>query len=371
LSKNRKFLLTLVAAIMLLSLVLFLSGLKNVRVQSAPVLLVNVSVESIEKVSQYQHDFNVAGKLEALMRASLSFEYGGQIVQWHVEEGDTVVKGQPLVGIDDRVYQTKLNELQAALSKAQSQLALANITLKRLEPLKSKDVASQQLFDESVMQRNLYQGLVEEAEARIETANIALQKTTLIAPFDGYIVKRMKDTGSYVSPGVPVVDFISNELRARVSVPKTNIASMNVGDKVRLVWRGLEQTGVIEALNPILRSATQTIDVLASLPSPHAMMRDGDEIQIHLENNVVKEGAWLPLGALTSGIRGTWRVFVVEPSSALVSIRAVNLEYQSNDRVFVTGGLKTGDSVVVQGAFKLSPGQKVNIIEVVDPSAVK
>lgn len=73
-------------------------------------------------------------------------------------------------------------------------------------------------------------------------------------------------------------------------------------------------------------------------------------------------GAWLPVNALSNGLRGLWRVFVLSSeSNATIEARVVEVVYTDGNKAFVRGALKNGDVYVNEGTHKLAPGQMVAI----------
>ncbi len=94
----------------------------------------------------------------------------------------------------------------------------------------------------------------------------------------------------------------------------------------------------------------------------------GQIAQLSFETNFHSDGFWLPLSALTQGVRGLWSAFVIQPAEGSrtaddLVIHRVDLEILQidTDRVLVTGTLQDGDRVVVAGVQKLANGQRVQL----------
>jgi len=78
-----------------------------------------------------------------------------------------------------------------------------------------------------------------------------------------------------------------------------------------------------------------------------------------------EQGSWLPVTALSNGLRGLWRVFVLgdaaqSESGTALEARVVEVVYTDGNNAFVRGALKEGDRYIVDGTHKLSPGQRVS-----------
>ena len=73
-------------------------------------------------------------------------------------------------------------------------------------------------------------------------------------------------------------------------------------------------------------------------------------------------GAWLPVSALSNGLRGLWRVFVLSDGQPLkLQARVVEVVYTDGNQAFVRGALKEGEMYVNEGTHKLAPGQIVSL----------
>ncbi len=74
-----------------------------------------------------------------------------------------------------------------------------------------------------------------------------------------------------------------------------------------------------------------------------------------------KPGYWIPLSAMTDGLRGVWNVFALNESNQELRIerRSVQVLYANNDHAFVTGAISNGERLVSDGLHRLVPGQAV------------
>ena len=114
--------------------------------------------------------------------------------------------------------------------------------------------------------------------------------------------------------------------------------------------------------------STRTIDALFTIEQSALSEQQlqalvsGDLVNIRVEIEIDKKGAWVPLSALSSGLRGLWTVFVYDESTQRIDSRLVSVEQLSAERAFVSGAIKQGDLLVSHGAHRFTPGQKVSQI---------
>ena len=108
---------------------------------------------------------------------------------------------------------------------------------------------------------------------------------------------------------------------------------------------------------------TRTVDILVNLSS-NAGLRPGDLATLLGQRHGDSIGSWIPASALSNGLRGLWRVFVVKEQKGLtLESRTVEVIYTNGERAFVRGALSDGDRLVIGGTHKLSPGQSVKLSE--------
>ncbi len=169
-----------------------------------------------------------AGTLNACRRARLSPSLGGQIANLPAKEGESVKQGQLLFEIwnSDLHARVELAEAELIASKARRQEAciraeLANTEAQRLDKLQQQGLASDEEADKASSQARSTRAACEAAaatvsvsQAKLSLARASLEKTRLLAPFDGIIAEVNGELGEYVTPspvGIPTppaVDII-------------------------------------------------------------------------------------------------------------------------------------------------------------------
>jgi hypothetical protein len=116
--------------------------------------------------------------------------------------------------------------------------------------------------------------------------------------------------------------------------------------------------------------STRTIDAVMTInmadlsPMQQQLMVAGDLVSLTVDIVQQKKGAWVPLSALATGIRGMWTLYVVSDNQS-IETRVVSIEYADDVRAYVSGAISNGDKVVVNGIHRLTPQQKVNDVDLV------
>jgi len=350
------------------------------RAPSNPTPMVNVLHAKPESVHlKIQTQGTVAPRTESDLIAEVS----GRItwVSTSLASGGFIEKDAPLIEIDKRDYEVAMTRAKAALSRAESQLALAKRAAERQRALSERGVTSPVALDDAentllVMDANRL-----EAEASLTQAQHDLQRTTVKAPFAGRIRNKHVDVGQFVNRGNPVariyaVDYAEVRLpipdeaaafvdlpidyrgeRGEASLPAVVLTAEFGGE--RFSWNGR-----IVRTEGELDPRTRMIHAVARVEDPYGRGEDPDRppfavglfVEAEIEGKLVDGIYSLPRSAL----RGSDRVLVVDPENR-ARLRPVTLLQRLPDRVLIASGLEPGDRVVTSPLALTVDGMPVQV----------
>ena len=363
-AKSGKLILVISIVVFIAALVVLLmtAGLGNATQAPEARLPVAVSTGTIKIQSGFETPINVFGLVESPKAASLSFDVAGQVTTLLVEEGDVVSQGDILARQDLQRLNARKRELQASLERANADLALAQVNSDRTTSLVERKLESAQRLDEVKASLNVAKAQVSEIKAALNSLNVEMRKATLISPFDGVVNRRFLDEGSVVNAGSPVFGLTSIEnYQARFAVPADVIDQFEVNEPVLVKVGDINVAGTVTQRLPIRNVQTRTVDILVTLNS-NERVRPGDMAILSGFRSHTETGAWLPVNALSNGLRGLWRVFVLSnEKNTTLEARIVEVVYTDGNNAFVRGALKDGEIYVNEGTHKLAPGQMVSI----------
>lgn len=363
-TKSGKFTLVISIAAFTAALVILLmtAGLGNATQAPEARLPVAVSTGQVKIQSGFETPINVFGLVESPKATSLSFDVAGQVTRMLVDEGDVVKKGDMLAQQDIARLNARKRELQAAIERANADLALAKVNSDRTTLLVEKKLESAQRLDEAKANLSVAKAQVSEMQAALESLNVEIRKTTLFSPFDGVVNRRFFDEGSVVSAGSPVFGITSTEnYQVRFAVPAEVVEQFD-GNKAVIVRVGdTTVAGAVTQRLPVRNLQTRTVDILVTLNS-NEKVRPGDMAILSALRSHAETGTWLPVSALSNGLRGLWRVLVLpSKGNATLQARVVEVVYTDGNKAFVRGALEDGDVYVDEGTHKLAPGQMVAV----------
>ena len=180
-----------------------------------------------------------SGQLEAFRRVNVSPKRQGLLVKLFVEEGDSVVAGQPIAQMDSGDLRDRLEELQALVRSAQQQMNRSRNELDRNQGLYRQKAISLNDFERI---RNTYRvdrETVRAAQSRLEQRQIEQGELTVRAPFAGVITARYADPGAFVTPTTTAsatagatsssVVELAEGLEAVAKVPESDIGRLRIG----------------------------------------------------------------------------------------------------------------------------------------------
>lgn len=321
--RNKILFYTFSAILILISVIFVVNREKPVRVIVAKVALGEVQA-SIANTR--------AGTLNACRRAKLSPSIGGQIAHLPVKEGDQVKMGQILLEIwnQDLLAKVQLAESEAKAASAKSKQAcvvadVAAREAKRLTKLHKKNLASDELTERAVGDAMAKRSACQAAQAtanvsraQITVAKAALDRTRLVAPFDGTIAEVNGEIGEVVTPspvGIaipPAIDIIDTScLYIMAPIDEVDAPQVKVGMPAKISLDAYPKKffdGRVKRVAPYVfdrekQARTVDIEVEFVVLTDNANMIPGYsadvEVVIHSVSNVLR----IPTEALLEGNR--------------------------------------------------------------------
>ncbi len=331
-----------------------------------------VATEIAQLQPGYQSRRVFVGRVEALRQSELGFELGGRLDRVAVDDGDRVETGELLAVLDDARLAARRAELVASLEQVRADLKLAGATLARTEEAAGFNGVSRQELDEARERYNALKAAERLANSRVATVQVDMDKTRLYAPYSAVVIRRYADEGQVLAAGQPVLSLQEDgPFEIRVGVTGEGLEGLQRGQRREIDVDGRSLMTEVRAVLPIRGAGTRTVDVILGLMEDSDGLRPGDLVNLALVVDVDEAGFWLPISALTEGVRGLWAVFIAEPMSVetesesaathMITRRTVEVLYEESDRVYVRGMLRDGNRVVTDGTQRIVPGMAVRL----------
>ena len=309
------------------------------------------------------------GEVRATDQAELAFRVNGELIEFPATRGKRVEQGDLLARLDPADYEASLNQAQAQYDLAKSQYD-------RVAELVKRQLVSRADYDQRL-------ALMKVRQSDLTRARNNLDYTSIYAPFDGVIARRLSENFESVAAGQVVMILQTGKMiDVTVDIPESIIARVErteVNRDPKPVQVRFDSTGVetYEAFykeheaqaNP----ATLTYKVTFSLPIPEGVnvlpgMSATVIANVGMLFNDQGRGTVVPIEAVFSAeeeaLDAEYQyVWVVDPQSMRTSRKAVRVGQLSGASIAIDEGLDEGDVIVSAGVNAVLEGMLVRPME--------
>ncbi|MBL4822195.1 MAG: efflux RND transporter periplasmic adaptor subunit [Colwellia sp.] len=314
------------------------------------------------------------GQITAKQQTNLSFEYSGRISEVLVDSGDVIKKDQLLALLNTQLLSYKTTELQAQKKQAQAQVILNKANLNRIKTLINDGYSSQQRLDELNTENQILKAKINGLNASINILQYQKEKSALIAPFDGVITERLISTGELTTASQPSFRLIENaNIEINVGIPSKVASTLALGQifKIKTDNKNLKEQSkqarliaIGQQINTVNRTIQLRLKMLKELDK--ANQYNGQLVRVIIKQEIKKAGFWLPINALTDGVRGQWQIFIASPTSGSnnsyqLQAATVNVLHTNDHSAYVSGLSLTPYNIVAQGVHRYVGGQDVSV----------
>ena len=341
------------------------------------------AVEAVKATSSNQSE-QYPATIKGLQDIEVRPQVSGLIVKLCVDEGATVRKGQALFQIDPTQYKAAYDQAAASVKSAKANLETITATERNKKMLHDQKIISDFEYQTAVNNLLTAKANLAQAEAAYTAAKQNLDFCTVKSPSDGVIGTFPYRIGALVSPSIsePLTTvseigdmyvYFSMTEKQLLDLTRAGGTLKEQLEKMPAVKLQLadgtmyDAEGKIDAVSGVIDQSTGSVSMRAIFPNKQNILRSGGMANVvfpYAMNNIIL----LPQTA-TQEIQDKKFVYVLQADSTLkhTEIQVSNLNDGKN--YIVTGGLKEGDKVVVEGVQTLQDGQKIVPITVAQKEA--
>jgi RND family efflux transporter MFP subunit len=346
----------------------------------------------------------IVGTLLPQEEVTLANEVAATIDRVLVDLGDRVRKGQVVIRLDDREARLEVGRaaanLQAArealerarqmmdwnranVERSQALLVDARTNLKRFQDLFAEGAISasqrdsaQTQYDVAVAslraseaQQESDRAAVKNAEASVEQAVAALElarkrfkDTEIVAPFDGFVRKRLVNLGETYKEKTPLMSLVAIQaLKLQGEVPERFAPQLGVGRPVQVeveAHPGRTFGGIITRVSPAVDVESRTFTVEASVPNPRGALKPGFFAKASILTGTERNVPFVPEEAVVS-FAGVVKVYAIADGKA--EERRVKTGQRTDGWVEILEGVKVGETVATSSLSQLAAGTAVTV----------
>jgi len=315
------------------------------------------------------------GRTTAFETSEVRPQVNGLVLDRLFVEGDVVHKGQPLYRIDPSPYQAQVASARAALTRAQSGIASSAALARRYGELVKINAIARQEYENAQTSAAQARADVAAQQAALRTAQIDLARTTIRAPITGRIGRSLFTTGALVSASQanplatiqridPVYVDIQESSADLLKLRQQIISGQLTRDGNAKVTLKLEDgsdygsTGTLRFADVTVDPTTGSQIIRALFPNPNGLLLPGMFVRASLAEGTRANAMLVPQRAVSRDEKGEPTVMVIGAGNK-VEVRSIQSNRTSGDNWIVTGGLKPGDKIIVEGGMLLRPGMPV------------
>ncbi|MBD0272837.1 MAG: efflux RND transporter periplasmic adaptor subunit, partial [Acetobacteraceae bacterium] len=333
------------------------------------------------------------GRIEAVNRVDIRARITGFIQERAFQEGHEVRAGSVLFRIERAPFEAAVEQARANVASAQAQLENARVALQRARELRQTGAGTQVALDNAQAQERTANAQVLAAQAALRIEEINLGYTEIVSPIDGKVGRAFLTPGNVVTPTLtdPLATVVSQD-PMRVAFPVSTRAAGELRNRyeqrggaaavlvrVRLPSGQIyPQPGRIDFVDTQIDRNTDSILVRALVPNPRRSevpvgqpgdrdLIDGQFVTVSVEGAEPVQAIVLPRASVLQDQGGSY-VFVVDAENR-AQRRPVRLGRTINTDVVVEDGLKTGETIIVDGLQRVRPGQPDNPAPATDATA--
>ena len=266
----RKWLLPILAVILLLLIIAWMAGSFRTRIEPGLQTLESAAGEEPFAVirKQVQVTEPVPATIGARQATTISSRTLARITNLAVRAGDTVVRGQLLIELERSDLDSLRDQAREQVRAAEARLVEAKQGLERAEQLHRQRLASDALLDESRSRHDALTAELTTARQAVQGADIAIGFTVIRSPIDGRVVERFAEPGDTASPGDKLLTLYNPmSLRIEAAVRESLALPLTLGQELEVEIPSLSKTlpSQIEELVPAADPGTRSFMVKARL----------------------------------------------------------------------------------------------------------
>jgi len=365
------------AAVALSGALTVVTGCSNGKAAaSAPPLPVVEVVEVVQRDTPIYSEW--VAILDGYVNAQIQPHVSGYVIRQDYKEGSLVKQGAVLFEIDPRPFQAALDQARAQLAQAEAQLGKASLDVERDTPLAKERAIAQSQLDTEVQAQLAAGASVQAARANVAQAELNIEWTRVTSLINGIAGIAQVQIGNLVGPSSVLTSVSQTDpIKVYFTVSEQQFMDFHrwfpteasVEEQRKRIPLQLilgdgtvyDRPGTIYFADREVNPATGAIRIAGVFPNPNNLLRPGSYGRVRASVRT-QNGALLVPQKAVSELQGSQQVAVIT-SDDKVNIRLVTVADQVGDQWIVTGGLKSGERVVVEGLQKVREGATVKVAQ--------
>ncbi len=324
------------------------------------------------------------GTVQPRTRTVLIAQVGGLIVSVNpnVRDGGFFEKGDVLGTIDSRDYEADVRISSAVLMDAHQALAEAEARTEQAREDWARLGNSGEPSDLVLRlpQLEAAKARVISTESSLQKAELDLERTNIVAPFAGRILKKLVDVGQVVGTNTQLAEiYATDNVEIRLPLRNRDLPYINLPESYRYGRTSEDVGGEVEIISQLGDAASweaelvrtesaidetaRQLHVIAMIEDPFGERVDdrvplkiGQYVTAKLQGKTLSDALVIPNSTI---YQGTY-VYVVE--DGILQRRNIEIDWQNDNEALVSSGLAPGDALVTTALGQVTSGIRVSIV---------
>jgi len=323
---------------------------------------------------------HTVGTIVAAATVQVTARVEGTLESAAFKEGSFVQRGDLLFQIDPRPFQAAVDQASATLQRDQALLENARRDLGRYQDLYRRHTISAQLHDTSSTNVAVLAATVAADKATLELARINLGYTRIRSPIDGKTGPLLVQPGNMVAAtsGTPLVTIAQIQpVKLSFNLPQSDLPRIHARLESHPILAEIDLPGAhgaalsapVDFTSNAVSSQSGTVELRANFGNADFSLLPGELVNVRVTLDDIPDALVVPHDAINEGPDGPY-VYQVQDGRAVQ--RDIKILFDDSRNVAVSGDLRSGEQVIVEGQLRVTPGARVHIFAADDgarPSA--
>lgn len=310
------------------------------------------------KMTVLAPNLELPGTVVSRNDAQLAAEVPGRLT-WVADIGQPVAADEPVARIEDSYLTLQKAEFEGIVAREKSKREFLEREVQRLRTLAEENIAAKNQLDQTETDLAGAIGEMQVARARLGQTKVQLARTRIVAPFPGIVTERILSPGEHVTAGDAVVRLVQpDDLEVVARAPLASLNYIAQGTELDVIGDRHRGAGPVRTLVPFRDGRSHLFEIRVALPP--TPWRVGESVRLVVPSADPIEVLAVPRDALVLRREGTSVFRILQDDTA--ERVSVTTGLGSGGLIQITGGLDAGDRIVIRGAERLRPGQKVSIL---------
>lgn len=345
---------------------------------TAPAIIVDVI--NLQPVD-YQMTIDSYGTVQPRTQSFLVSQVSGMVtsVADNFRDGAFINKGDVLLTVDQRDYLADVNIAEASLADAQQAYAeesarseQARIDWERLgQDGEPSDLVLRKPQLQAARARML------SAESALSKAELSLERTTIVAPFDGRLIRSFVDVGQVVGNNAQLGEIYATDyVEVRLPLRDSDLPFVELPEEYREgsesganqpdvvlqsgFGNGDSWAGKIVRVESTIDTSARQLHVVAQIDDPFSSeqsqpIKIGQYVTAEIEGKTMQDAIVIPNAAIYQNS------FVYIAEEGILQRRDIGIRWQSGDESIIDSGLDFGDRLVTTPLGQVTSGTRISI----------